>query len=192
MGAGNYVALIGILMGACSIVRMAVDAFHLPLTKIVRNVIKTYVVVFHTMFDVIFIWLPFKVPSSVKDLVILYVVLGSSTASGEFVTVLADLRHPWLLKSNYRESKVRFWTSAAKRLLGASIGWPLWLWRHRARPHLAYGLGGHGPSRATFCREAPGPKYAYICDVRLVIATRLICIFVAAAVIIVLNYAYSI
>jgi hypothetical protein len=120
------------------------------------------------------------------------VVLGSSTASGEYVTVLADLRHPWLLNSNYGGSKVRFWTSAAKRLLEASIGWPFWLWRHREQPHLAYVLGGHGPSRATFCRKVPGPEYAYICDVRLVIATRLICILASAAVIIVLNYAYSI
>ena len=194
IAAGNYVAFIATLMASLSFIRVIIDIYQLSISVFLTNVLKTYVVVFHTMFNVAFFWLPLAVPPTVKDGVISYLLLGSATCAAEWVAVQADLRHPWLIMHNFKSSKPRFWLFGILRLFLATVGWPLWVWQHHNAPHLVWPLGAHGPGRARFMSTitAGDRSIAYICDARLVIIFRLACILASAATILVFNYAFSI
>lgn len=192
-GGGNFVAIIAAIMASVSLLKIVIDFSRLPISVFLDNVLKSYVVVFHTMFDVLFFWLPLTVPSSVKDTAVLYLLLGSATCAGELASVRSDLKHPWLIQHNFKNSKSWFWLLSSWRLVRATIAWPLWLWQHRDAPHLMLPLGSHGPGRAHFVRSADqGERYAYICDVRLVMLFRLASIILSAVIILAFNYAFSI
>ncbi|WP_137181181.1 hypothetical protein [Roseomonas sp. AR75] len=195
-GIGGAYAWIGIAMGAVSTAKLVLDLASLPLATVVAGLFRTYAVVFHTIFDVVFFWLPFAVPGWAKDLVIAYVIVGGAAQKAELVTVLADWRHPWIVLHLYRNSRLLFWLRAGARLAFATLAWPVWLWLHRGRPYLVMGLGSHGPGRVAYTKRPPRRtehgQEIYFGDVRLIILIRLLSILVGAAAILVANYAFSI
>jgi hypothetical protein len=65
------VAKITLAMAILSCVRLAIDIHQLPMTKLLENILKTYKIVFHTCFDVIFFWVPLSIPPLAKDALIL-------------------------------------------------------------------------------------------------------------------------
>ncbi len=184
------------LMAAVSVARLVLDLAQLPVAVVLAGLLRTYVVVFHTMFDVVFFWLPVAVPGWAKDIAVAHVIIGGAAQKAELVTVLADLRHPWIVLHLHRNSRALFWLRACGRLAFATLAWPAWLWRRAGKPHLVMGLGSHGPGRVAFSAEPPqrtphGREIGFG-DVRLIILIRLLSILAGAAAILAVNYAFSI
>lgn len=191
------VAKITLAMAVLSCVRLAIDIHQLPMVKFLENVLKTYKVVFHTCFDVIFFWVPFFIPSVAKDALILYFLFGFVHQRVVLIQLQFNYRHPWIIPNYYKNSKIRYMLYAALRALKAATLWPIYLKDAVTRPFLVVVLGPHGPSGLDFQGNRPNlnaqrPSYLYYGDARLMMVIRLVVTLTGAAIVLAFNYAFSI
>lgn len=191
------VAKITLVMAILSCVRLAIDIHQLPMAKLLEYILKTYKVVFHTCFDVIFFWAPFSISPLAKDILILYFLFGFVRQKVVLIQLQFNYRHPWIILHNYKNSKVRYMLYAVSRALKAATLWPIYLKDAFAHPFLVVAHGAHGPSGLDFQRNRPDvnaqrPSYSYYGDARLMMVIRLVATLTGAAVVLAFNYAFSI
>lgn len=188
-------AKITLLMSVVSLVRFSIDVFSLPMTQLINNIIKTYKVVFHTCFDLIFAWVPFSIPDAAKDLLIFYFLFGFIYQKIIFNKLYFDYKHPWIILHNYNNSKIKYFAKSFLLAIKAVFLWPIELPTLLHKPYLIVFYGAHGPSALSFTHQKPDLtsfRGMYYGDGRIMMLFRLASILLGAAGILVLNYAFSI
>jgi len=191
----GIVAKITLAMSTLSVVRFIVDIHSLPVTALLKNILKTYQVVFHTCFDIIFIWLPFEFPSWGKDVFIFYSLFAFIFLRILMRQAQGNYRHPWIILHNFKNSKARFFVLTGWAMLKAVLLWPLKIPSLASKPYLVVAGGGHGPSELYFSNKRPIEgvwQGQYFGDARLMMLVRLAGTLIAALIVLLWNYAYSI
>lgn len=191
----GVVAKLTLGMSALSTVRFFVDVYRLPLHAIVANVLKTYQVVFHTCVDVLLIWMPYKLPTWGKDVLVFYTLFAFIHFRVIYRQAEFNYRHPWIIRHNYKNSKALFVLKNGLKLLKASLLWPIKLPALISKPYLVVGLGTHGPSALHFSNNRPTESRwqgSYFGDARIMMLMRLSAIIAGALVVMLFNYAFSV
>lgn len=191
----GIVAKVTLLMSILSTVRFFVDVYRLPLNTLVANILKTYQVVFHTCVDVLLIWLPYRLPSWGKDLLIFYLLFAFIYHRVLFRQILFNYRHPWIIRHNFKNSKVLFVLKAGSKLVVDTLIWPFKLWTLLSTPYLVVAGGGHGPSALYFSKDRPIEgrwQGLYLGDARIMMLIRITAIIAGSLIVMMFNYAFSI
>jgi len=187
------VAKITLIMSIVTCVRLVTDMLRLPLLGFFSNLLHVYQVIFHTSMDMILTWLPFTIPPYVKDIVILFFLIGFIYQKVVFIQVLVNYHNPWIISHNYRNSKILYFLRASADLLKTVVFWPAYLKKAFKQPFLVVSYGERGPSALHFTssRHAEGESFAYLGDSRLMMLLRLVTIIAGAFIVIVFNYAFG-
>jgi len=195
----SKVAAFTLVMSAFSVCRLVYDFFSLPMVEFFERLLHVYRVITHTIFDGLTFWIPFDFSSLSKDVIILYLLVGFTyqkikimQAEYRFHALTAYSINGWNDKPPPK--KLTFWLRRTPGLLLHSIAWPIHLKQIILTPVL-YEPKGHGPTAMMFGkRPAKGERYynTYHGDIRLMMLFRLSAIFIATAIVVGVNYAFSI
>ena len=189
----GFVAKLTLIMSILSCVRLVTDVFQLPSTVFFSKLLHLYQVIFHTSIDAILKWLPFSIPPFVKDIAILYFLIGFIFQKVVFIQVFINYHNPWIISHEFKNSKLLYFCRAAKDMLSAAVFWPIYLKKTFKMPFLVIREGVHGPSALHFSAavHADSKAYAYLGDSRLMMLIRLTAIIVGTLLVLAFNFAWS-
>lgn len=190
----GVVAKITLIMAIVSSVRLVTDVFRLPLPGFLSKLMYFYEVIFHTVIDAALKWLPFVIPPKVKDIAILYFLVGFIFQKVVFAKVVINYHNPRIILHDYKNSKILYFCGATLNLLMAVVFWPVYMTKMLHKPFLVvtHGSGGR-PSALHFSAtgRVDSEAYAYLGDSRLMMLLRLAIIIVGVLVVISISFVWK-
>lgn len=77
---GKWYGVIGFIAALSALINLLVALFTLDMASFLAPFITVYRAIAHPLVDVLTAWLPFRIPLYVKDLIVLYGIMGGSVA----------------------------------------------------------------------------------------------------------------
>ena len=207
---GRWYGVIGFVAALSALINLLVALFTLDLAAFLAPFITVYRAIAHPVIDTLTFWLPFRLPLFVKDIIVLYGIIGGSVArtNESFRDVRkGTLKHAWislLAKPNppgrnlYDPKEwalIRFYRAGPSwlRIVLDIIFWPITIGEVFAAPIASKGVlesGGAWYSRSSDWEKADGPSregHIATFDLRINFAVQIIALIIIAFVIVGLN-----
>lgn len=206
---GKWYGIIGFLAAASASINLITSLLALDIATFLAPFITVYRSIAHPLIDVLTVWLPFELPLYVKDLVVLYGIIGGSVARAyeEYRQVRrGGLKEAWISLlgkpsppgRNLYDPKewppVRFYRASPKwlRMLFDVVLWPITIVEAFKKPIASMGRTSSGTwySTAKTWEEAEHNKregHISTFDLRINFATQLLVLLFIVAVVVGLN-----
>ncbi len=189
----GVVAKLTLILSVVSCVRLAVDIFRISLLGFFTKLIRLYQVILHTSLHPIFKLLPSVSPSYVKDIAILYFLIGFIFQKVVFIQINIHYHNPEIILHDFKNSKLLYLCKASIELIKVVLFWPIYMKKSFKTPYLVVSRGSHGLTAIHFTAsgQEKNEPYAYLGDSRLMMLIRLTAIIVGTLLVLAFNFAFT-
>ena len=188
----GLVAKITLIMSVISCVRLVVDIFHISLLVFFSRFVHLYQVIFHTSLAPLFKLLPSDNPPYVKDIAILYFLIGFIFQKVVYIQIKFNYRNPGIILNDYKNSKFLYFCRASVELIKVLMVWPIYLEKTFRTPFLVLSRSSQGRTVIHFSDSSgvEGTSFAYLGDSRLMLLIRLASIIVGTLIVIAFSFVF--
>ncbi len=189
----GVVAKLTLIISVMSCVRLVADIFHISLLFFFYKLIHLYQSIFHTSLDPLFKLLPSVSPTYVKDIAILYFLIGFIFQKVVFIQVSINYHNPVIMLHDFKNSKLLYLCKASIELIKVLVFWPMYMMKSFKTPFLVVSRGSQGRTAIHFSPsgQPKGEPFAYLGDSRLMMLIRLTAIIVGTLLVLAFNFAWG-
>ncbi len=186
----GVVAKLSLIMSVISCVRLVVDIFNISLLSFFSWLIRFYEAIFHNSLHPIFKLVPSVSPTYVKDVTILYFLIGFIFQKVVFIQISINYHNPGIMLHDFKNSKLLYFWKASIELIKVAVFWPIYLKKSFKTPYLVVSRGSRGLTAIHFTAsgQPKGEPYAYLGDSRLMMLIRLTAIIIGTLLVLAFNF----